>query len=187
MNFCLKQYSSHSILYGSVNLLYSSPDHNLSLHPFLLQAPRELKRLVCALSQPLTFPLLSQNQLFQYHHLWQLIFRPRIAILSFVGGAAVLIGTDFIARQLSFPNVFAFAFEPGNSLRPIRAAIPYLVAIASYLLINYSKNGLRRNILAGLLIGATLLFSSRQNSHLILRKPYLGLPHVRYVNGCLLL
>lgn len=92
--------------------------------------------------------------------LWHLIFRPRTAIISFVGGAAVFIVTGLVARQLNFTNPFSFGFEPGNSLRPIRAAIPYIVAIASYFLISRFKNGLKRNILAGILIGISLLWSN---------------------------
>lgn len=92
--------------------------------------------------------------------LFQLTFRPRMLMLSFAGGAALFILTFLITNQLSTPNAFAFAFEPGNSLRPIRAAAPYLVAIFSYLLVTRSKNGLRRNILAGLFIGVTLLWSN---------------------------
>ncbi len=92
--------------------------------------------------------------------LWQLIFRPRIAIFSLVGGGVVFIATDLIARKLSFPNPFAFVFETGNSLRPIRAAISYIISIASYFLINHSKIGLKRNVLAGLLVGISLLWSN---------------------------
>ncbi|HCJ9693925.1 TPA: hypothetical protein NV983_004000, partial [Escherichia coli] len=92
--------------------------------------------------------------------LWHLIFRPRIVIISFVGGAAIFIVTDLIARKIGFTNPFAFAFEPGNSLRPIRAVIPYIVAIVLYFLAVRFENGLRRNILAGMLVGISLLWSN---------------------------
>lgn len=92
--------------------------------------------------------------------LWHLIFRPRIGILSLVGGAALFIATDLLARQFGFINPFYFGFEPGNSLRPVRAAIPYIVAIASYSLVSHFENGLRRNILAGIIIGISLLWSN---------------------------
>lgn len=95
--------------------------------------------------------------------LWLFIFRPKTAILSFVGGAAVYVVflvTDFLATRLNFTNPFSFGFDPGNSLRPIRAAIPYIVAFASYVLIRRVKNGLKRNIWAGIFIGSSLLWSN---------------------------
>ena len=58
--------------------------------------------------------------------LLQLIFCPKMAIFSLAGGALVFILPTLISWQLSFPSIFAFAFEPGNSLRPIRVAAPYL-------------------------------------------------------------
>ena len=92
--------------------------------------------------------------------LWQLIFCPKMAIFSLAGGALVFILPTLISWQLSFPSIFAFAFEPGNSLRPIRVAAPYLVAIASILLIKHNKKTMQRNVIAGLLIGATMLWSN---------------------------
>lgn len=92
--------------------------------------------------------------------LWHLIFRPRIAIISLVGGAAAFILTDLVARQFHFANPFSFCFEPGNSLRPIRAAIPYIIAIVSYDLIGRFENGQKRNILAGMIVGVSLLWSN---------------------------
>lgn len=92
--------------------------------------------------------------------LWHLIFRPKAAILSLVCGAAVFMGTDLVAKLLGVTNPFSFEFEPGNSLRPIRAAIPYIIAIVSYVLIKDVKTGLKRNMLAGISIGASLLWSN---------------------------
>ena len=95
--------------------------------------------------------------------LWHFIFRPKTAILSFVGGAAVYVVflvTDFLATQINFTNPFPFGLDPGNSLRPVRAAIPYIVAFASYVLIRRVKNGLKRNIGAGIVIGSSLLWSN---------------------------
>jgi len=92
--------------------------------------------------------------------LWHLIFRSRTMLYSLAGGAAVLTMAFFLAGRDSFFAPFAFAFEPGNSLRPVRAAAPYLVAIASYLLLNFRKSKKRGDILLGLLLGITLLWSN---------------------------
>lgn len=92
--------------------------------------------------------------------LWHLIFRPKRILISLLGGAAVFVGADMMARYLSLPNVFAFGFEPGNSLKPIRAALPYLVALALYLLINNVKDRRQRDLAAGLIVGVSLLWSN---------------------------
>jgi len=89
-----------------------------------------------------------------------MIFRPKRAIFSLVGGAAAFLATGWIGMQINFPNPFSFAFEPGNSLRPIRSSIPYLIAVLSYLLIRQLKIGFWRDILAGLIIGTSLLWSN---------------------------
>lgn len=92
--------------------------------------------------------------------LWHLIFRPSIVIISFVAGAALFMVTDLIVMKIGFASPFAFAFEPGNSLRPIRAAIPYIIAIFFYFFVTRFENGLRRNILVGMLVGISLLWSN---------------------------
>ena len=92
--------------------------------------------------------------------LWKLIFRPKMALLSLIGGATILICLNLFVNMVGLHNPFSFPLEPGNSLRPIRSALPYIVAITSYFLINNFKIGLKRNILAGLLVGACMLWSN---------------------------
>ena len=91
--------------------------------------------------------------------LWQYIFRPAKAVSSLVGGAVGFI-VPFLVPGLFSVDIFDFAFYPGNSPRPIRNALPYLVAIATYWLIRNCEHGLLRNILVGLQLGVALLWSN---------------------------
>jgi hypothetical protein len=90
--------------------------------------------------------------------LFHLIFRPA-KIFSLAAGAALFSLLSLVPVSSYLFDVFNFAREPGNSLRPIRAGAPYLVAIFSYLLLQQPQ-GRRRDIMAGLLVGASLLWSN---------------------------
>lgn len=91
--------------------------------------------------------------------LWHLMFRPKMAITSLVGGAAVFLGENWLARKLKFPDLLAFLWEPGNSLRPLRAAIPYLLAISVGFLMGKCRS-VGRNMAAGFIISVALLWSN---------------------------
>lgn len=64
----------------------------------------------------------------------QLIVRPRSITVSILVGAVFLVVPIAIANYGSFKldQSLAFASNPGNSLRPIRAVLPYFAAIAFY-------------------------------------------------------
>lgn len=92
--------------------------------------------------------------------LCQLIFRPKMMRHSLVGGAVVFVLIFFIVNQFSSLTVFTFAFEPGNSLRPIRAAIPYILGFLSLYLLNSLERGFLRSMVVGLAVGVALLWSN---------------------------
>ncbi len=92
--------------------------------------------------------------------LWHFLLQPERVAYSLVGGALVFFGANLIAQQLPFQNVFVFATEPGNSLRFIRTALPYLVALATYFLIRRVRNSNRRSLLVGFTLGGALLWSN---------------------------
>lgn len=87
--------------------------------------------------------------------LWRFIFKPKTTFASLTYSSAIFVFPFLIAHKFSGP------FEPGNSLRPIRAAAPYLTAIAIYFLMTKCKaNKSMRDCLAGLIFGITLLWSN---------------------------
>lgn len=92
--------------------------------------------------------------------LWHLVLRPANVLYSLAGGSLMLFGIDFIADQSSLPNLLAFGLEPGNSLRPVRAALPYMVAIFFYFLIKKIANVNLRNSLISATLGVALLWSN---------------------------
>jgi len=91
--------------------------------------------------------------------LWHLVLRPVKPIYSFVGGALILFGIHFVAEQASLNNIMSFAMEPGNSLRPLRAALPYLLAITFYFAVRRIDTSLR-SYLIGISLGIALLWSN---------------------------
>lgn len=91
---------------------------------------------------------------------WHLICRPRSPLYSACAGASVMTVLLFQPAQYPVPDVFAFAIEPGNSLRPIRAAAPYLMAMLFLHISNQWQNHGRRDVLFGLIIGVTMLWSN---------------------------
>lgn len=92
--------------------------------------------------------------------LWHFVLRPTNVIYALVGGALILFGIDFIASQSLLPNLLAFGLEPGNSLRPVRAVLPYLVALSIYFLIKTIAHVNARNFLISATLGAALLWSN---------------------------
>lgn len=89
-----------------------------------------------------------------------LIFRPRSALYSACAGATVFTAVLFFPSQYPVFNLFPFGVEPGNSLRPIRAAAPYLVSMLFLYICNRCHSRDRRNVLLGLLIGTIMLWSN---------------------------
>ncbi|MDM9653766.1 hypothetical protein QU755_20490 [Pseudomonas wenzhouensis] len=92
--------------------------------------------------------------------LWHFVLRPTNVIYSLIGSSLILFGVNFIASQSSLPNLLAFGVEPGNSLRPVRAVLPYLVALSIYFLIKSVVHVNARNFLISTTLGAALLWSN---------------------------
>lgn len=92
--------------------------------------------------------------------IWHLIVRPRSAVYSACAGAAVFTAVLFFPSQYPVFNLFPFGTEPGNSLRPIRAAAPYLVSMLFLYISSRCQNARRRNLLLGVLIGTIMLWSN---------------------------
>lgn len=92
--------------------------------------------------------------------IWHLIFRPKSALYSACAGASVFALVLFFPSQYPVLNLFPFGMHPGNSLRPIRAVAPYLVSVLFLHICNRCQNRNRRNVLLGLLIGVTMLWSN---------------------------
>jgi hypothetical protein len=92
--------------------------------------------------------------------LWHLILRPMNLLYSAVGGAILLFGVHFAESQLLSTNFFTFAMEPGVSLRPLRAALPYLVAFTFYIVIEKVNSPNLQKCLIGVTLGLTLLWAN---------------------------
>ena len=92
--------------------------------------------------------------------IWHLCSRSKRFSSSFVMGAVILFLAAHIPTFLATTNPFTFFFEPGNSLRPIRASIPYLAALIFLITIHGKKSTYLRVILAGSIAGFTLLWSN---------------------------
>ena len=82
-----------------------------------------------------------------------------LAVAVFAGASFMTV-LLFLPAQYPVPDVFAFTIEPGNSLRPIRAAAPYLVSTLFLHLCNQFQHRGRRNVLFGLIMGLTMLWSN---------------------------
>lgn len=92
--------------------------------------------------------------------LWHFVLRPTNVINALIGSSLTLFGIDFIASQSLLPNLLVFVLEPGNSLRPVRAVLPYLVALSIYFLIKTVAHVNARNFLISATLGAALLWSN---------------------------
>ena len=94
--------------------------------------------------------------------IWQLIWRPKSFLTSLVAGSLLFLAPVGVASYFSLPlpDWMMFGVSPGNSLRPIRSAAPYLVAIIFYFSIFHISNARNKYIFSGLLTGAILLWSN---------------------------
>ena len=92
--------------------------------------------------------------------LWHFVLRPTNVIYSLIGGSLILFGIDLIASQSLLSNLLGFDLEPGNSLRPVRAMLPYLVALSIYFLIKTITHVNARNFLISATLGIALLWSN---------------------------
>jgi hypothetical protein len=88
--------------------------------------------------------------------IWQFIFRPQ----SFVASLAA--GSFFLLTIIVSATYFRVSFDvsPGNSLRPVRSALPYLVAIIYYLIIERLRSTKLQYGFSGVLTGTLLLWSN---------------------------
>jgi len=94
--------------------------------------------------------------------IWQLIFGPKSFITSLAAGAVFFVTPIVGASYFSLPlhHSLSFASNPGNSLRSIRAAAPYVIAITYYFLILNIKSAQIKSTLSGIITGAVLLWSN---------------------------
>lgn len=92
--------------------------------------------------------------------LCKLVLRPRSALGALAVGAVLFTGVVLLARDSLLPRELRFYLDPGNSLRPVRAAIPYLAAPLALLLVTRARPGASRYLSVGLLLGAILLWSN---------------------------
>jgi hypothetical protein len=94
--------------------------------------------------------------------IWHFIFRPKSFIVSLAAGAVIFAIPITVTNYLSLPlhHSLSFASDPGNSLRPIRAVVPYLMVITYYLLIHNIKSVELRYILSGIITGFVLSLMS---------------------------
>jgi hypothetical protein len=76
-----------------------------------------------------------------------------------LGSALTLISGNFLVNQTSLNYIMPFAMEFGNSLRPVRAVLPYFLAIAFYFAIRRVRTSLRCYLIGGPL-GIALLWSN---------------------------
>lgn len=99
--------------------------------------------------------------------IWHLIWTPKRAISSFIAGSFFI--NVLIALKIFFPNIVIpqeinWALEPGNSLRPLRAFLPYLVALTG-ILISASRSYIKlsanqKYISFGIFIGLISVWSN---------------------------
>jgi len=94
--------------------------------------------------------------------IWHLIFHPKFLISSLAAGAVFLVVPIAFTSyfEVFLHHSFSFAIHPGNSLRPIRAAAPYLLAITYYLFILNIKSAQLKSALSGVASGVILLWSN---------------------------
>lgn len=96
--------------------------------------------------------------------IWQLLMRPPAPGTSLSAGVLLFIGPQVLAPALglSLPAWFDWALTPGNSLRPLRAALPYMLAGGFLAVGRFGGPGRAalRSVLWGLLAGAGLLWSN---------------------------
>lgn len=94
--------------------------------------------------------------------IWHLLWKPRSFLTSLTAGCILFLITKVIAVLffIHLPEWFNFATTPGNSLRPIRAAAPYLLVAVYSLFISNINSEKNRYILSGIFAGLVLLWSN---------------------------
>lgn len=94
--------------------------------------------------------------------IWHLIFRPKSFITSLAAGAVFFATPVGIASYFSLPlpQPLEFSAHPGTSLRSMRTAAPYLMAIIHYFLISNIKSMKSSLVASGTVTGAALLWSN---------------------------
>lgn len=94
--------------------------------------------------------------------IWQLLWRPKFFFTSLAAGSLLFLVPIGVANYFSLPlpDWLMFGVSPGNSLRPVRAAAPYLVGIIYYSFIFHIGKIRNKYIFAGLLNGSILLWSN---------------------------
>jgi hypothetical protein len=89
--------------------------------------------------------------------LFQLIFRPLSFLSSLAGGAVILTLHVLISEYF---EIGGYLIQAGNSLRPVRAFVPYLLSLAVFFLLRSGDPLSRRPGFAGLALGLVLLWSN---------------------------
>jgi hypothetical protein len=92
--------------------------------------------------------------------IWHLIWRAKSFVTSLTAGCLLLLMPIGFDSYLSLPSWMLFEISPGNSLRPIRAIAPYLVAIPYYFFLLRIKVAQNKYFFSGLLTGSILLWSN---------------------------
>lgn len=89
-----------------------------------------------------------------------LMFRPNKIFNSLIYGAVLFWGGHLLLKLIPDLNFFNFGFNPSNSLRPIRSAIPYFVGMTTYLFYTRIYNPYLRSLLIGCSIGLAFIWSN---------------------------
>ena len=93
---------------------------------------------------------------------FHLIFLPKSIFTSLATGSVFFITPLIASLNFSFDlyPIFGFAIDPGNSLRPIRAALPYLAVVIFFAFSNDQKINPTSHIKNGFLTALILLWSN---------------------------
>lgn len=115
-----------------------------------------------AASQFSAFIMTAIVGIFAIAIVWKFVFRSRSFWTAILAGGVIYSLTIAIAQALEvkLPMEIAFAFEPGNSLRPLRAAAPYFTIAIFYVVSTRFTIIWLKVILYALLTGAVLLWSN---------------------------
>ena len=100
--------------------------------------------------------------------IWYLIWKPNTLHSSLIVGSLFLIMVIGNASLSSFslPDWLTWSIQPGNSLRPLRAHIPYIITVSTLILfsspfLNQKQIGVSiRYIISGCICGITALWSN---------------------------
>lgn len=131
----------------------------VTLLPFFLAGGGDLAASVTS-SHALTLCL----AVFNVAVLWHLVFAPRRVVASAAAAVVLIVGAQALlpGAGVSWPEWFDYALRPGNSLRPVRSALPYLL-VAGFLAVSRLQ-GPRwerwRAALWGAMAGACVLWSN---------------------------